>query len=32
MVNLEREEYINTVKETLKFVLIPAFVQREEER
>jgi AcrR family transcriptional regulator len=29
MVNLEREEYIRTVKETLKFVLIPAFVQRE---
>lgn len=29
MVNLEREEYIKTVKETLKFVLIPAFVQRE---
>ncbi len=31
MVNLEREEYIKTVKETLKFVLIPAFVQREGE-
>ncbi|MFA5183364.1 MAG: TetR/AcrR family transcriptional regulator [Syntrophales bacterium] len=30
MVNLDREEYIKTVKETLKFVLIPAFVQREE--
>jgi TetR/AcrR family transcriptional regulator, regulator of cefoperazone and chloramphenicol sensitivity len=29
MVNLEREEYVKTVKETLKFVLIPAFVQRE---
>jgi AcrR family transcriptional regulator len=32
MVNLEREEYIKTVKETLKFVLIPAFVQREGEK
>jgi TetR/AcrR family transcriptional regulator, regulator of cefoperazone and chloramphenicol sensitivity len=31
MVNLEREEYIKAVKETLKFVLIPAFVQREGE-
>jgi len=31
MVNLEREEYIKTVKETLKFVLIPAFVKREGE-
>ena len=29
MVNLEREEYIAQVKETLKFILIPAFVQRE---
>jgi hypothetical protein len=29
MVNLEREEYIANVKETLKFLLIPAFVQRE---
>jgi TetR/AcrR family transcriptional regulator, regulator of cefoperazone and chloramphenicol sensitivity len=31
MVNLERGEYIKTVKETLKFVLIPAFVKREGE-
>lgn len=29
MVNLEREEYIKLVKETLRFVLCPAFVERE---
>jgi AcrR family transcriptional regulator len=31
MVKLERGEYIKTVKETLRFVLIPAFVKREGE-
>ena len=32
MVNLERGEYIGIVKETLKFILIPAFVHRQEEQ
>lgn len=29
MLNLEREEYLKLVKETLRFVLCPAFVERE---
>ncbi|MCX7636173.1 MAG: hypothetical protein N2Z74_10575, partial [Syntrophales bacterium] len=32
MVGLERDDYIGTVKETLKFILIGPFVQREERR
>jgi membrane-anchored protein YejM (alkaline phosphatase superfamily) len=29
MTGLQREDYILTAKETLKFILIPAFVQRD---
>lgn len=29
MTGLDREQYIHTAKETLKFILIPAFVQRD---
>jgi hypothetical protein len=32
MTGLKREEYIYTAKETLKFILIPAFVQRDQMR
>jgi TetR/AcrR family transcriptional regulator, regulator of cefoperazone and chloramphenicol sensitivity len=32
MVGLERDEYIKLVKETLRFVLSPAFVEREANR
>jgi len=30
MIGLQREEYIHTAKETLKYILIPAFVAREQ--
>jgi hypothetical protein len=30
MTGLERGDYIRTAKETLKFILIPAFVQRDQ--
>jgi AcrR family transcriptional regulator len=29
MINLEKDEYIQIVKDTLKFILIPAFVERD---
>jgi TetR/AcrR family transcriptional regulator, regulator of cefoperazone and chloramphenicol sensitivity len=29
MINLERDEYVQIVKDTLKFILIPAFVERD---
>jgi hypothetical protein len=29
MIHMDRDAYIGTVKETLKFILIPAFVARE---
>jgi hypothetical protein len=29
IVHIDREEYITQVKEVLKFILIPAFAQRE---
>ena len=32
MVNLERQEYIKTVKDTLKFVFIPAFAEQDRKR
>ena len=32
MTGLKREEYIHTAKETLKFILIPAFVARDRMR
>jgi AcrR family transcriptional regulator len=32
MTGLKREEYIDTAKETLKFILIPAFVERDQMR
>ena len=31
MLNLNRENYIRAVKETLKFLLVPAFVLREKQ-
>jgi hypothetical protein len=32
MTSLKREDYIRAAKETLKFILIPAFVQRDQMR
>jgi hypothetical protein len=29
MINLEKDEYVRLVKDTLKFILIPAFVERD---
>jgi hypothetical protein len=32
MTHMDRDTYIVTVKETLKFILIPAFVQQEQKK